>query len=51
MRLTSPIWFCKLVSCETFTPSVRLMPGATLVKRRSLPAEPTETVFAWLATE
>jgi hypothetical protein len=38
-------------SCETFTASVGLMPGATFVIRRSAPGEPTETVFAWSATE
>src|SRR3954468_14831414 len=33
------------------TASVGLMPAATLVTRRSLPADPTETVLAKLATE
>ncbi len=40
--------FC---SCDMFTPSVGLIPGPTLVKRRSLPAEPMDTVFSWSATE
>ncbi|SFD35634.1 hypothetical protein SAMN04515619_1447 [Collimonas sp. OK412] len=51
MRLTSPIWFCMSRSWDTFTASVRLIPGATFVMRRSLPAAPTETVLAWSAIE
>jgi hypothetical protein len=38
-------------SCDRFTASVALTPGATLVIRRSAPGEPTDTVFAWSATE
>jgi hypothetical protein len=30
---------------------VALMPGATLVKRRSLFSEPIEIVFGWSASE
>ncbi len=33
------------------TASVGLTPGATLVMVRRLPGEPTDTEFAWLATE
>jgi hypothetical protein len=51
MRLTSPIWFCTLLSWDILTASVGLTPAATLVIRRSLPGEPTDTVFAWSATE
>jgi len=51
MRLTSPIWFCTSRNWDTFTASVRLIPGATFVMRRSLPAEPTDTVLAWSAIE
>jgi hypothetical protein len=35
----------------TFVASVPFTPGATFVTRRSLPAEPTDTVFASSATE
>jgi hypothetical protein len=44
MRLTSLNW-------DTFTASVGAIPGATLVMRRSLPGEPTDTVLGWSATE
>ena len=33
------------LSCETFTASVLLTPAATLVIRRSLPVDPTETTL------
>ncbi len=39
------------LNCDMFTASVGLTPGATFVRRRSLPGEPTDTVFAWSATE
>ena len=38
-------------NCWTLAASVGAVPVATLVTRRSLPALPTDTVFAWLATE
>ncbi len=38
-------------SWATFTASVSAVPAATLVIWRSLPAEPTDTVFARSATE
>src|SRR5258707_10746979 len=40
-----------LESWPTLTASVWLMPGATLVMRRSPPGAPTDTVLATLATE
>ncbi|AYZ95869.1 hypothetical protein DB771_09600 [Burkholderia sp. AU29985] len=43
--------FRTLCSCDTFTPSVGLMPGATFVRRRSLPADPIDTVFGSSAIE
>src|SRR5712691_1773938 len=60
-RLVS-IWVCSPVICEPMpaamllswpmvAASVGLTPAATLVMRRSLPGEPTETVLAALATE
>eukprot|EP01035_Chromulina_nebulosa_P038469 gene38469-biopygen25563 len=39
------------VSCPTLTASVWLTPAATLVSRRSLPAEPNDAVLGALATE
>ncbi len=43
--------FCTPCNCDRFTASVGFTPGATFVTRRSLPAEPTDTVFASFATE
>ncbi len=42
---------CTLCNCCMFTASVGFTPGATFVMRRSLPAAPTDTVFASFATE
>ena len=38
-------------NCPTLTASVGLIPAATLVMRRSAPADPTETVLGALAME
>lgn len=49
------ISFCRFdtleFNCPTFTASVAFTPAATLVICRSLPTEPTDTVFARLACE
>src|SRR5262249_46421504 len=54
-RLLLLIGLCRLgdrlESWLTLTASVGLMPAGRLVMRRSLPGEPTDTVFAKLATE
>ena len=42
---------CTSFNCDTFTASVGWMPGATLVRRRSAPGAPTETVLGWSAME
>src|SRR5215831_20476431 len=41
----------RLLSWLTLTASVGLMPAATLVRRRSLPGDPNETVFGALASD
>ncbi len=51
MRATEPMSLRTEFSCDMFTPSVGFTPGATFVRRRSLPAEPSDTVLASLATE
>lgn len=38
-------------NCPTLTASVALMPAATLVRRRSLPADPNDTVLATVLVE
>ncbi len=52
---TSLIWPCRppiaWFNWLTLTASVPLTPGATLLIVRSLPGEPTDTVFGALATE
>ena len=54
-RATVLIWLLMppiaLFNCPTFTASVSATPAATLVMRRSLPCEPTDTVLASVATE
>src|SRR5262249_15791917 len=41
----------RLLSWLTLTASVGSMPAATLVRRRSLPGDPNETVFGALASD
>lgn len=42
---------CTALSCDMLTASVGFMPGARFVILRSLPGEPTDTVFASVAIE
>ncbi|SFI81299.1 hypothetical protein SAMN05192543_104305 [Paraburkholderia megapolitana] len=42
---------CTLCNCCKFTASVGFTPAATFVIVRSLPGEPTDTEFDWLATD
>ena len=51
LRATEFTPSCTPCNCDMFTASVGFTPAATLVIRRSLPDEPTETVFASFATE
>ncbi|CAJ0809165.1 hypothetical protein LMG19083_04865 [Ralstonia psammae] len=51
MRATLLTWVCTAFNCDMFTASVGITPAATLVIWRSLPAVPTDTVLARVATE